>query len=393
VYDLNIPYFNTESTPQACASAPTASAGGNNLDYAGNPILTAGQLEAIAKNQPTYVASAGKIDIPWQMIAVIHVRETGLKLQNPGNGQGLYQFVTKQGGPYPAGPVSQAEFERQTDIVAKFIKDKAASNVAANRNLTTSATPEAIKDTFFSYNGRSSKYADQAQSLGFDRATQPYEGSPYVMNKADAKRDPNTNPTGWGQVKRDFGPIEYPANQDYGAFVQYGALTGAGTGCNKTSGPTRDQVVALATQELEAWGSGTLKSGEGYKKYSQGREENWCADFVSWLYAQAGYPLIDTNEGNVPAVATVRKIGEAGGKFKFTNSPDYIPRPGDITILQDGMSHVNIVVGVEGTAVTIIGGNQGAGGGQGSSFDRSSVTKYTYSNPYATGIVGYVSPD
>lgn len=54
------------------------------------------------------------------------------------------------------------------------------------------------------------------------------EGSPYVMNRADAKRDPTVEPTKsnntWGQIKVDYGKIEYNANLDYGAYVLYEAL-------------------------------------------------------------------------------------------------------------------------------------------------------------------------
>ena len=48
------------------------------------------------------------------------------------------------------------------------------------------------------------------------------------MNRADQKRDPTVEPTKsnktWGQIKKDFSSIEYPANEDYGAFVVYCAI-------------------------------------------------------------------------------------------------------------------------------------------------------------------------
>lgn len=49
------------------------------------------------------------------MLAVTHYRETALSRTNPGNGQGLYQDFAKTGGPYPAGAVDDANFQKQTD--------------------------------------------------------------------------------------------------------------------------------------------------------------------------------------------------------------------------------------------------------------------------------------
>ena len=230
-------YFNVDRDNNVCSnesstSTSQAESAGTNLDYAGNPVLSEAQLEAIRQNQSIYEQAATQVDIPWQMIAVIHLRETGLKRYNPGNGQGVYQFVNMQGGPYPAGDIDEAEFLRQTILAAEFIKAKAGSNLPQNQNLTAQASTDAIKDTFFGYNGRAEVYAQQAASLGFDPNTQPFEGSPYVMNRADAQRDPAVNPTGWGQIKTDGGGIQYPANNDYGAFVVYASMAGISTVCS-----------------------------------------------------------------------------------------------------------------------------------------------------------------
>src|ERR1700741_432733 len=198
-----IPNFDGSASCSISTAPTTGSTAGtqSNLDYAGRHILTDAQLAAIKVNQPIYEQAATEADIPWQMIAVIHIRETGLKRANPTNGQGVYQIASKAGGPYPAGPVDEAEFLRQTKFAAQFIKNSAGSNYSAHKNLNANSDVETVKDTFFSYNGRASAYEQQAASLGFSATTQGYEGSPYVVNKIDAKRDPDTNPTGWGQIK------------------------------------------------------------------------------------------------------------------------------------------------------------------------------------------------
>ncbi|MCA9329142.1 CHAP domain-containing protein [Candidatus Saccharibacteria bacterium] len=381
-----------------------ATVSASNTDYAGRQVITDAQLKKIEENAPFYKSSADKYDLPWQILAVIHIRESSLGRTNPKNGQGIYQFLNKNGGPYPAGPVNDAEYQRQTDILASSIKTKyLPSNYSSNRTLTKeNATPETIKDLFFSYNGRASKYSQQATVAGYNPSTQGYEGSPYVVNKIDAKRDPESNKTSWGQVKRDHGPIEYPANKDYGAFVMYAALSGVsltsssnGTTCADAgiseNAAVRDKIVALAQQELALWQNGTLVPGSGYKKYSQGRSENWCADFTSWIYNQAGVPLSSSRDGNVAAVSSQMDIGQKNGRFHPKNG--YTPKPGDIVIRKVGVSHVNLVISVTGTwpdgNITTIGGNQGGGRG---GFNNSKVSQY--SEPLnRSQITGYVSPE
>ncbi len=222
-------------------SAPaTSSTAGASLakvvDYLNKEILGSSDLEKIQQNKPFYMKAAEKVGIPWEMIAVIHYRETHLGRTNPANGQGIYQDSAKIGGPYPAGvKVTDAEFQRQTDFIADFILGKAGSK----KDALKSGDDDAVKYTFFSYNGRASVYVDQARKLGFnEEQAKNGEGSPYVMNKADAVRDPNSNPDGWGQIKTDRGSIQYPANQDHGSFVIYAALKGKITSSSTCSSPS-----------------------------------------------------------------------------------------------------------------------------------------------------------
>jgi len=144
------------------------------------------------------------------------------------------------------------------------------------------------------------------------------------------------------------------------------------------------KAVCLAQAELALWKAGTLKPGTDFHKYSQGRGGDWCADFASWIYNQAGYPLKATNQGNVPAVAGIKAIGIAGGKFIWHPRAGYTPQPGDLAIHDLIGSHVNIVISATATSITMIGGNQG------NSYSTSSVTQYSASG--GDGISGFVSP-
>lgn len=227
-------------SPTAVGKKSTVSEGatGSNQDYKGDPVWTDEELELIQQHQATYIEAAEEYDVPWAMLAVIHKRENSLFLTYNSNQQGIYQFY-EMAGQFPgSGTASQEQFLRETRMLAEQLQnDYVKRNHSSNAGpLSANTEDNVIQDTFFSYNGRADVYAAQARSLGFSGDGEAFNGSPYVMNKADAERDPNENPSGWGQVKTDGGGIVYPANQDYGAWVYYAAIAGV-SGC-ASSGDT-----------------------------------------------------------------------------------------------------------------------------------------------------------
>lgn len=288
----NTVYYNPNDDSSSCSITADSATKGN-TDYAGRQILTQGQLAQIAKNQPFYEQAAKKANIPWQMLAVVHLRETGLRRVNPAGGQGVYQYPGGEGGPYPTGPVSDVEFQRQTDFTAQYLKQKAlSSNYPENKQLTASSDSKVIKDTFFSYNGRASIYKKQATSLGFS-GNQGYEGSPYVMNKADAIRDPAVNKTTWGQVKIDHGGLVYPANNDYGAFVTYASLAGIHINCS-------DAVVSNGKLSWPKKAPGNISSCFGPRVLNGKAGNHEGLDIASG----AGTPILSAGDGRVSFVGS-----------------------------------------------------------------------------------------
>jgi len=155
----------------------------------------------------------------------------------------------------------------------------------------------------------------------------------------------------------------------------------------------RQNVVCLAQKELALWKSQPgyphpAYSQTGYFKYSQNRQEEWCADFVSWIYDQAGYPLQPDPNWDVSYVPNIQSIGEQNGKFHWhPQGSGYKPKPGDFAI--HGTNHVNIFVSSVGGTSQYIGGDQGSGPYPGGSV----VSVETGSGYYDNGITGYVSPD
>lgn len=367
-------YDPCDTSCSTSTGAPIVTA--KNKDYKGEDILNLAQLQAITENKPTYEKAAEQTGVPWQMIAVVHLRETGLKRINPINGDGLYQNTNAKEGQYPAGKVTDESFLEQSVWAGEFLKTK-----ATDASLLASATESEIKNTFWGYNGRSPQYTAQAKTLGFSDG---YEGSPYVMNKADALRDPAVNTSTWGQIKYDGGKITYPANQDYGAYVVYASLTGQGSTKCSTGGTLREKVITLAQQELNLWETGTLKPGNDYKKYTYDQAGDWCAWFVSWILKEAGHPVDDTDTPDWPGVLTFLESSQTIG-FTVHTGDGYKPKPGDLAIY-GGSSHINIVTGyTDGGQMITIGGNQA-----GDPYTASSVTR---SNGYGESATSYVAID
>ncbi|HMQ95611.1 MAG TPA: hypothetical protein PKD19_00145 [Candidatus Saccharibacteria bacterium] len=347
------------------------------VDYAGKEIFTTQELALIEKHKPFYIKAAEEYSIPWEMLAVVHYRETRLSRTNHSNGQGIYQDYEKKGGPYPAGEkVSDEEFQRQTNYAAKILVEKAGKMKGELKNNSS----DAVKYTFFGYNGRAKVYKTQAKNLGFtDEQAELGEGSPYVMNKADAKRDPNTNGDKWGQIKTDGGSIKYPANQDHGAFVMYASINGSiSAGCFESGqltsgGLTEKQAKQFmihygtnkndSTKKAMASSSWTACGGGG-----KGGGSN-CVSFTEFFinkFTKIKARDSKFNEGRMgdgsEVVGFLKNRGVPTGKE---------PKVGAVFSTTGSPGHTGIVLGIDGDNV-IIGhascnrgkdGQRGAGDG------------------------------
>jgi|GEM_PF-5658525 len=178
---------------------------------------------AVAANQWAYVRAMNETGVPWEMLAAIHYRETNFSHTNPSNGQGIFQFANGAGGPYPAGPVSDDEFYRQLKFMATQLQTDyvwRGSIPRERRQLQPNETDTTlVKDTLFSYNGRAAVYAQQAATYGYRSDIQPFEGSPYVMNRFDCPR------ARMGIITQDYGSLD-GIDTRYGAFTIFARLRG-----------------------------------------------------------------------------------------------------------------------------------------------------------------------
>ncbi|MDP4038684.1 MAG: hypothetical protein Q8P54_01810 [bacterium] len=210
-------------------SGSQSGSGGSASESTSAPIQPSGDLgkdivDRINENKDVYVEAGEKTNVPWQLLAAVHYREASLKPYNPSNGDGAYGIVSKH---YPPkDKLSREEFLQQSIDAGEFLQGKVQSNLSNHRTplQKENTDPEVIKDTLYSYNGRAGAYAAQAAALGFDPSTQPYEGSPYVMNKFDEKRQ------NMGIITRDGGSV---SGQDtrYGAFTIYSKIAGMSGAC------------------------------------------------------------------------------------------------------------------------------------------------------------------
>jgi len=118
--------------------------------------------------------------------------------------------------------------------------------------------------------------------------------------------------------------------------------------------PTRQKIISLAKTEFKAQSAGA--------KFSQGAEEAWCANFVSWIMHQAGAPLKNPHTGGwrIPGTFTLREYYEANSRFKTADS-GYQPLPGDAAIYRNSPvfgDHANIVLKNDNGVLTTVGGNE-----------------------------------
>lgn len=367
--DNNI--LNWNPCDQECSSAGGNGSGalGKNIDYKGNTIFVEEQMDKIKKYMSVYQEAAKVANVPWQTIAVMHARETGLSLRYPANAQGIYQFYAEAGN-YPTGrDATEEEFLAQSIHAGEFLRGK----VPGKEGELAAGDTNVIKEAFFGYNGRAAVYKAQALALGFDQAgADRGEGSPYVMNMADDKRDSSENPR-WGQIKRDSGPIEYPANRDHGAFVMYAALTDGvqtASSCGTSMGPITEGGLTeeQARKFIMNYGKNpnnfsSKAAGANMWNLCQGNGAN-CVTFSAFFmtaFTELTPSPSDGRWGNGNDV-----VSRQAAKGVETGTT---PRPFAVfSYNYEDLGHTGIVLGIHGDTVIVGHASCGRGGkGEGDS--------------------------
>lgn len=124
------------------------------------------------------------------------------------------------------------------------------------------------------------------------------------------------------------------------------------------------RLLQIAKQEYYARPTG---SDTTVMKYTEGNEESWCADFISWVREQAGVPWAhpETQYWRISGVGTVKDYYLAANAYLEADKLDgYIPKLGDVAFYYgetpDGGSseHIALVLGIKGDRLLTLGGNE-----------------------------------
>ena len=253
------PFGYTGDAPSITQSYSTVTTTNNNTLYDGSEVLSDAQLQQVEHNKPIYEKIAKKYNFPWQLLAALHYREHNFAVSNPANGEGIYQLtsLTNHGSNEyafkPAGPVSDEEFERQTDLAAQVIRGKIGQDTDLMENEGN------IKRVMFMYNWANPTYIQRALDMGYkEEDAKNGEGSPYVMNMYDAERDPrstNVSPHWTGLIASLRGDVVKDTRP--GAFVVYQALGGGTDSTDDYCKPSGSNGDIADTALLLSWPCGS----------------------------------------------------------------------------------------------------------------------------------------
>lgn len=151
----------------------------------------------------------------------------------------------------------------------------------------------------------------------------------------------------------------------------------------KSTVAVRERIIALAESQIGVNESPAYSNITPYSKW-YGITGPWCAMFVSWVLAHAGFPLkISTDKGFAYCPSGVDWFKRQGAWASSSVKPqrgwivffDFIGRP----------SHTGIVAGIaaDGRIITIEGNTNAAGSRTGGSVMRH------YRSAHSGGIIGY----
>lgn len=342
-----------------------------NANYAGAEVWSAVELQAVQANQAIYEEAANQYGFPWQILAVLHKK--GYSLQKS----------------------SEDEFRQQMMAEAVNVNSKAVGLDLNSAN--------GIKEMFFRYNREAPEYINKALSMGFTREQANVgEGSPYVMNRFDDRRDPTSTSMSslWpGRYEESGQYVEGSTSYQFGAYVLYLALGGnGGMYCNGGQGGIIFQT-AMSLAKLGA--------NNGTGSYVSGDKEPTSEYLAALNSYNAPTPCNETGCAPLGAscdqfVATVMRYSGADPDFPVINPPnqrDYmlihpekyqqiantrdfsILQPGDIFVAESGRSRHIFIYGGErdGTQVQI-----------GASFNQHTAYVYNFWNSWALNGVDYM---
>lgn len=324
----------------------------NNVNYAGAEVWSSADLQAIEANKSFYEAAAKKYGFPWQILAVIHYRENSLLRSNAESGKGAYGISNGETFA-PVGAIDDGEFKRQTDIVAGMVAD----NIKAAGMNSKDLSDEDAQKIFYFYSGISAKYEEKGKELGLtEEQIASGGGSPYVMNRYDARRDPTSSemsPYWPGMFTQDGAYNSESVDLKFGAFVLYQALTGE-LECESFGDTIADAAMLLSWEGLNSHDKDDPKpeyteamkavgtDGRGNGFYPEGAScDQFVATVVRYSGADENFPVWGPKAQRdymASRPSMYEKVDISGGYN--------VLQPGDIFVTTNAGAHIYIYVGV-----------------------------------------------
>jgi hypothetical protein len=102
------------------------------------------------------------------------------------------------------------------------------------------------------------------------------------------------------------------------------------------------KVACYAQYQWSTWQSQPSLHSALLSDYTDGNSyEEWCADFVSYVYREAGYPFV-SGERNGWDEYNANNVQNMG--FTYHSASSYVPQAGDVAFFDYPGGHVEIVV-------------------------------------------------
>ncbi|MFP5319467.1 MAG: CHAP domain-containing protein [Acidimicrobiia bacterium] len=292
----------------------------------GRPVPTSadvapGTLEAVNALKSSYEKAGATTGVPWTLLAAVDYRESN----NDPDRSALSGEPIGEANPDNPSTVTSSKLD-SLERAGNHLKAMASSVYGVE--LTPSSPTEDVKAALLAYN-RGSIYKQAGAS---------WDLSPYVMNQFDAAHTDMVWPAIAGEPLA--GRTEYGRYGGWTLFVRLG-----GSSADGCAGLSDDEIVRIAQQQLglREVPDGCNCGPEIQKFLGSSAGEAWCADFVSWVYREAGHPFSGGVDGGwrLPGVTGLRAWLERNGIWHNRGERD-TPRPGDVIVFGDE-DHTGIV--------------------------------------------------
>ncbi len=195
---------NHQSVASSSENCPSPVLSGINIELIKQShIFTSEQIAQLIANSGVYAEVAKKYNLPWQLLATVHWRETNLSMINPGNDNGLFQVYDSYFRP---GRISQGDFVSQVENAARLLATDYSkkAHISSRVIYKNEVNVVDVGNLLMAYNGQSSYYYQQAKEMGFHDRRLGFLGSPYVSNLINRNFDSRFNGN-WKQIRYDNG--------------------------------------------------------------------------------------------------------------------------------------------------------------------------------------------